>query len=414
MIHVSFQIHDETGNYCKYLGTALLSLYKNTKVTITVHLLSDSTLRESDKKKLLEQAALYGNMISFYEVRIDDSIARIDRLRKWYYSVGTFFRLYLLDFLPDEVTKVISLDPDMIFNLDIKNFWEIDFDGQEIVAVKDMHIQDINHPLIRKGILNINKYFNAGAMMLDVISIRNKMDMAEKGIKILQQYYDDIVCADQDVFNYVFQNKCKFINGKYNLSVNIMRRQGIKKISDGIYHYINRAYMSGKLDVYDRLFLKYFQETSWADVNFYRKAFSVLISKYNEIRNIYFYEKLEILKKKNIIYFGVNSYLNKRVMQYLPMKSKSFFVDNSSELWGEIYSGVLVREPEILKKYKRTDNYFVMVTSSKYSDIKKQLLGYGLIENDDFMWAEYFLAGVDMYEKNGIMTLIDQWKDDNI
>ena len=96
------------------------------------------------------------------------------------------------------------------------------------------------------------------------------------------------------------------------------------------------------------------------------------------------------------------------------MKSKSFFVDNSSELWGEIYSGVLVREPEILKKYKRTDNYFVMVTSSKYSDIKKQLLGYGLIENDDFMWAEYFLAGVDMYEKNGIMTLIDQWKDDNI
>lgn len=414
MIHVSFQIHDEQGTYCKYLGTALHSLLKSTSETIDVHLLCDNTLKEKDKTALRALAQSYGSRINFYEIKIDDSICKIDECRKWYYSVGTFFRLYLLDVLPDTVSRVITLDPDMIFNLDIKEFWEIAFDGQDIVAVRDMHIQDLDHPLIDKDILSKDQYFNAGAMMMDVATIRSNMNMAKEGVGILRKYYADIVCADQDIFNYLFQHKCKFVDKKYNLSVNILRRKGIQNVSAGIYHYINRAYMSGKFDVYDRLFLKNFCETPWANLDFYHKAFFVLLEKYNKIRDRYFYEKMKLLKKKKIIYFGAESYLNKRIMHYLPPKRSSFFLDNSSTLWGKSFSGLLVKKPDILKNFNRMENYFVMVTSSKYSEIKKQLCDYELVENTDFMWAEHFLSGVEPYEKNGIMTLIDQWEMNDI
>ena len=47
MIHICFSLHDETGRYSKFTGTAICSIFENTFLppnSITVHILHDNTL----------------------------------------------------------------------------------------------------------------------------------------------------------------------------------------------------------------------------------------------------------------------------------------------------------------------------------------------------------------------------------
>ena len=51
MIHVGFSLYDKTGRYSKFTGTAILSMFENTKSEVTVHILHDNTVSADIRNK---------------------------------------------------------------------------------------------------------------------------------------------------------------------------------------------------------------------------------------------------------------------------------------------------------------------------------------------------------------------------
>ena len=73
MIHVCYGLHDRDGHYSKFTGTSMLSIFENTsapKHSITVHILHDSTLSQSNHDKFVEIAERYEQNVEFFNVEI--------------------------------------------------------------------------------------------------------------------------------------------------------------------------------------------------------------------------------------------------------------------------------------------------------------------------------------------------------
>lgn len=71
-----------------------------------------------------------------------------------------------------------------------------------------------------------------------------------------------------------------------------------------------------------------------------------------------------------------------------------FYLDNNSLKWGETYNGRPIHSPEILKTINKNE-YKVIIASMYYSDISKQLIGYGMSEDVDYFDSELILILYD-------------------
>lgn len=140
MIHVCFGLHDKTGRYSKFTGTAVLSMFENHNTltrrlpSITVHILHDNTLSTDNRDKFSYVAGQYGQLVKFYNVE-ELCAEKIEQLRESpmkrsmaRYSVGAIFRFLIPHVFSTEIKKVIYLDSDIIVNLNINELWQIELD----------------------------------------------------------------------------------------------------------------------------------------------------------------------------------------------------------------------------------------------------------------------------------------------
>lgn len=390
MIHVCFQIHDENGTYGKYLGTAIYSLLKNTKSQLTIHLLHDGTLRIEDKVKLESMVHEFYQRIMFYPISVDDILRELDGEGRWYYSVGTFFRLYVLDVLSLDIDKIICLDADVVVHLDIKNLWDIPFYDNAIIAVQDMHIQEMNHPLCEKNILLKKHYFNAGVLVLNCKKIRKEYNLLKESIAFLRENYDDICCADQDALNYLFNTRCNYISNKYNLSVKYMRTLRKNTIENGIYHYLNQSYSSGYADIFDELYYHYFLSSPWGNPEIVSKCLMTLHQDFHLLQSRLREQRRVFILTKKIIYFGATGWLNDKMLEIIPLNQNSYVVDNDRLKWDQVVENYRIYSPQKLLNEKKED-IAIVVASIRYNEIKSQLEGYGYDENINFFDARALL-----------------------
>lgn len=387
---ICFQLHDESGTYCRHIGTSIYSLLKNTTQDVTIHFLCDDTLTPENKELLIEMVELdFGQKIVFYNVKVDDLLHELDREGRWYYSIATFYRLYLLNILPQEVERVICLDADLIIHLDIAELWNEDFGGKQVIAVQDEHIKEFEHPLCKDGVLDSGCYFNAGVLYLNCKSIRENMDMVRDSLAFIKEHYAEISCGDQDAFNCLFSDKCNYVDRMFNVSVKKQRANKDYLIHPAIYHYLNRAYLYHLDDSYGRLYYGYFNSTPWSIRDFYIKWLSS-----NYARAVNILSKQNVLlstiynaRQKKIIYWGAGAKSLLTFVKKYSHEHGDYCVDNNPAFIGQDVAGMKVRSPlELLKEDK--NNVLVIVMSQQhYHAIRKQLISYGYEEYNGFMPA---------------------------
>jgi len=103
-------------------------------------------------------------------------------------------------------------------------------------------------------------------------------------------------------------------------------------------------------------------------------------------RSIPFSTKQEInrlSKDKKIILFGAGNIAEKTTRMIPPNKLDSI-VDNSTNLSGEVQFGVEVRSPQFLETVDR-GGVLIIITTTSFSDVSKQLEGLGFIPSIDFI-----------------------------
>ena len=120
MIHVCFSLHDKSGRYSKFTGTAILSIFENTNSPVTVHILHDPTLTADNRDKFISLAGRYSQAVKFYNVEefcskeLKDIVAFFPAVKNHYATVGMFYRFLLPQILPDDIDKCIYHDSDIL------------------------------------------------------------------------------------------------------------------------------------------------------------------------------------------------------------------------------------------------------------------------------------------------------------
>ena len=126
-----------------------------------------------------------------------------------------YFRLLLPGLLVHE-SRTLYLDIDILVKGDIRPLFGIDIDGYACAAVNENSYPDGS--LLSKTLLpeeRTGDYFNSGVMLMDLGYIRAH-GLEAVCRRILAEYGKHIGYADQDVLNYAFRNRVKWISPCWN------------------------------------------------------------------------------------------------------------------------------------------------------------------------------------------------------
>ncbi|MBR2775431.1 MAG: glycosyltransferase, partial [Selenomonadaceae bacterium] len=276
LIHVCFALYDGTKTYSRFTGTAILSLFENTKSKVMIHLLHDNTLTEDNREKLMQIVERYGQQLKFYNVEelCADGLVKIEeqfpKVKASNFSIATFYRFFIPDLLlPQGIEKAIYLDSDIVVNLDIAEFWQIELGDKPLGVVPEI---DNGVPVkevalfVTEGVIAEEIYFNAGILLMNLKVLHNEEAKLAAGTKFVSEY-PRIVCFDQDVLNYCFAASALKLPIRFNFYVLHARRRREFNVDKKLCHYAagKWSFIMDTNDPFYQLFMKYFIKTPWVD-----------------------------------------------------------------------------------------------------------------------------------------------------
>lgn len=164
---------------------------------------------------------LYGY---FAPLQSDTFHLHIENIDCFKYMVNTPYRDHMYfakclfpSFFPTD--RVLFLDVDIVMmRPGIEELWESDIDGYYVGVVVDptwQYCQAYKHDKLNTGTDN---YFNAGVILFNNSYIRDSGMSAKLAHWCLNWNYRELqyICYDQTLLNYLFKDRVKLLNFKYN------------------------------------------------------------------------------------------------------------------------------------------------------------------------------------------------------
>lgn len=384
-IHVVFALYDAVGSYSKYLGIAMLSLFEHTESKICVHILCDATVSRDNQKRFLILARQYGHEVRFYQ--LDTGCYESFHEMASFFTIGTLFRLQILQVLPASLSKIIYLDDDLLVNMDVHELWDVDLSGCVIAACCDPglpFLEELPFPC-RAGWVSSGEYFNAGVMVIDLVRMRQKGNFFESAMCFLK---DNPGCnfVDQDVLNVFFQGQVYYLPAYCNLFSRLLRGQ-VDAPQRCICHMGSDHVDSEQPMWFDRLFFEYWERSPWAVGSEMLPYF--LTREKRHAMQIFLWQKVAVVlaeRRRPFIVWGVASALRDQLQAVCPaLNEPDWYVDSNSKLQRHSVDGKEIKRPETLANYVNAAKPFVLVLSKKfYREISLKLISYGYQENKDY------------------------------
>lgn len=218
---IVFSFNDE---YCKYFAVTLQSIISNSSKNDNYDIIIFSSYISENNKKLLYKMLPKNFNLRFFDVLsyIQTYFNTLELKIIKYWSIDVYFRLFI-PLLMNSFERVLYLDSDIIVDCNLNELFNIDFDGKEILAVKDTYTQMVNFPenyerldYIKNEMKMSNEknYFNSGMIMFNT-SLINTSEFRQKLIKSFE--INNLHSPDQDILNMIFENKVHFLELKWNL-----------------------------------------------------------------------------------------------------------------------------------------------------------------------------------------------------
>lgn len=221
-VQVVLGVYDPSGTYARHAGVVMASIFQTTRSAVDVHILHDDTLTEANRARLRETAERFGQNVVFVDV--SENLARLGteavRTARKYLSVGCLFRLLIPELLTCE--KVIYLDCDVLVNLDIRELWDVDLEGNCVGGVRDSKTKKKNRIFSRDYLIakligvNLADYINSGVLVMDLEKIRAACDLTREAFAYFVRYSHCAPPIDQNFINSIFSGKCRFLDMKFN------------------------------------------------------------------------------------------------------------------------------------------------------------------------------------------------------
>lgn len=371
-------------SYVKYLYVMLSSLFEcNRNDEFSVFVL-ERDLTENDKTCLLELASKWKSTIKFEH--IDVSVFEpIIKQGIGDYPAEALFRFCILDTLP-EIDRVLYLDVDVLIRHPIREFYTTDFEGNLFVACEDLYmtLDEYRQEMFHRS---EGKYFNSGVMLWNLDALRKEItiDIFFKGAKELRQ---KLVCADQEVLNYLFYDRIKWQDSyKYNYLVQMDNTRGYdyRQFDPVIIHFAGvNPWKPGRRSEAYMEWWEYVDRTPYKNEIYseYRSRVDQCVTELiNENDNLG--EINNRLYKDNSYHWYL--YGVYRSLYYLDKENKQVACNNNTIIYGAGKLGIILLDK--IKQAGDRDKIVAFIDSSKRENIEDVPVYDNVNEFDDEMYT---------------------------
>lgn len=206
-------------NYLPYLNVMLASLiHSNPDCCFDVYLLH-SSINERDTVSTSKILGKSGKliMINAKEIGLDDAPTTSR------YPKEIYYRIFASKYLPEQLDKVLYLDPDIIVNGSIKELYRTPMDeyyfaaashtGALMTAINSIRLDmDDNHP-----------YINSGVMLMNLKLLREEQNF-EDVWRFIEKRKNLLILPDQDIISSLYGSKIYALDTfRYNMTERLYR-----------------------------------------------------------------------------------------------------------------------------------------------------------------------------------------------
>ncbi|HOA41502.1 MAG: glycosyltransferase family 8 protein [Halanaerobiales bacterium] len=211
-------------NYILPLKVMLKSMfYNNQEENITIYLMHSSLKRE-ELQDLEDYIIRNGQQLEV--ITIDDEYFK-DAPTLLHYTKAMYYRLLAFRFLPEDLDRILYLDPDILVINPLRELYETDLtDYLYAAAYHDLiSVKEINR--IRLMPYEIEAYYNSGVLLMN-------LDLQRKSIE------------EKEIYDFVVKNRKKLIMPDQDI-LNCLYSKKIKTLDEKLYNYDARYYRYYKL-----------------------------------------------------------------------------------------------------------------------------------------------------------------------
>ena len=119
------------------------------------------------------------------------------------YPKEMYYRLLSPLILPQELERVLYLDPNMLIINPLRPLWESNLYGKTFAAASHTGLTEMANGINQMRLETEHEYFNSGVMLIDLNNAR-KLVNAEDVFACVKENERDLILPDQDVFNILY------------------------------------------------------------------------------------------------------------------------------------------------------------------------------------------------------------------
>ncbi|HHY81970.1 MAG TPA: glycosyltransferase family 8 protein [Clostridiales bacterium] len=148
-------------------------------------------------------------------IKIDNSYFQ-NAPEVFHYPKEMYYRLLAFKFLPQELDRILYLDPDILVINPVREFYNTKLDGYLYAAAYHdiLAVKKINR--IRLYPYKIEAYFNSGVLLMNLELQRKHVD-EETIYSFVEKNRSKLIMPDQDIINALYSKQIKCVDEKlYN------------------------------------------------------------------------------------------------------------------------------------------------------------------------------------------------------
>lgn len=290
--------------YAPWLGILIKSIiYRNKSKQIRFHII-DGGISDLNRDRI--NALSTHKTISFHWYHPDND--RYQTFPVLRYGLASYYRMSIGSLLPDEISRVIYLDCDMMATRDIAELY-----GQHLGAHIIGAVEDISAPRLELG-FNPHEYFNSGTLLIDLDRWR-KEGVEQKLFDAMDSYADSIKYPDQDALNLVFRSRWQRLPLEWNFQPGIWRRWEKKQFglegttsadyaralkNPAIIHFLARRkpWIYGCIHPLKKVYLDLLKQSPWASLYPRPGALKEIVRHYSSLDKLFKQQKRWLQMKK--------------------------------------------------------------------------------------------------------------------
>lgn len=263
-------------NYCQHAAVVITSFCQNNHDSNNIFVVSDYI---SDENKSKIESCVNGTQTHIIYIKIDATLYSNFPIGKgtsnnYITSLATYYRLFLLDLLPQDVDRVIYIDCDVVVCNSLHNFWTIELPNDKCIAAVEEMPNIVAESTKRLNIETSYSYFNAGVILIDIQKLKQYFS-SEIASNFISKNKQIIKYHDQDVLNALLKDKKVFVSIRFNLMEGFLYRLNSKKqrcaesdiFHPAIIHFAGplKPWYSECNHPYRQYYYKYLLQTPWSE-----------------------------------------------------------------------------------------------------------------------------------------------------